>query len=82
MRNADTVLGVTDENRKNNDDFEVYLGFRDLQSKRDAEIAFRTVWTDFLEKKHCFRRTKCSTPNDVRGLGDSIRDVLQKPTLC
>lgn len=79
MRNADTVLGVTDENRKNNDDFEVYLGFRDLQSKRDAEIAFRTVWTDFLEKEALFSQDKNAlTPNDVRGLGDSIRDVLQK----
>lgn len=79
MRNADSVLGVTDENRKNNDEFEVYLGFRDLQTKRDAETAFRTAWTDFLEKEAAFSQDRDAFSTDVvRALGDNIRDVLQK----
>ncbi len=78
LQSADEIMGVNIETRKENDRFEVYLGFKDPQTKIDSENLFRTLWNTFetLEKQH-ISDPKSVSPEDILGLSDDIRTTLQ-----
>jgi RND family efflux transporter MFP subunit len=78
IQQADIVLGVTDVNDFKNDPFEVYLGFKDPQSKIDATNAFRQTLTDFQKLDADYAQNPALvTGSRITGVAQEIRETLR-----
>jgi RND family efflux transporter MFP subunit len=78
LTDVDEIMGVNVETRKNNDRFEVYLGFKEPQTKIDAENTFRTLFSNFvdLEEQYVATPGSVSLQQMVDFSGD-LQDSLQ-----
>lgn len=73
----DDLLGVSDEKKKLNDNFEGYLGFKDPQTKIDAVQNFRQTRVNFLDMETAYyKKTRELTEEDLKNLAEQIRESL------
>lgn len=78
IQQADIILGVTDVNDFKNDAFEIYLGFKDPQSKIDATNTFRQTWTDFQKLDADYAANpSLVTSERIEQVAQEIRETLR-----
>lgn len=79
LRDADDLLGVTAESKETNDQYEVYLGFREPQTKIDSDNAFRAIWNTFLElEQKSVESLGSVTIEEMTEAAEGIRTLLQQ----
>lgn len=79
LQQTDDILGASKINERKNDQFEVYLGFRDRQTFIDSQRLFLTAWTEFIQLEQMYADDPAAvTSNDIAVLAEDIRDVLLK----
>jgi RND family efflux transporter MFP subunit len=79
IESSDSILGVSKENREENNSFEVYLGFKDQQTKIQAINNFRVVFNVFLSlEEQYFSRETPIPENEFLDFAYSLRSSLQE----
>lgn len=78
LTDLDEIMGVNIETRDNNDRFEVYLGFKEPQTKIDAENSFRTLFSEFITLENQYVNSSSSVSlQDMIGFSDDLQETLQ-----
>ncbi len=78
LQEADSILGATPRNPRENDEFEVYLGFRNPQTRITSQNLLRELWSRFVDfEEDYYNNTSDVTSDEFQAYATEIRDLLQ-----